>query len=186
MATNSYDFPGSSAYRKYEVNNVHRIISGVLVLPVASESSQSVQVRMHGGQGVRRIKFDIAKEGNPPVVPLPSDTVGDDALISADVNILTPTPNDQLGSYNWIVRGEYEYMTVGAAREMGADQLPLTSYPYLNIRQDMIAGASLSGKTPAQLESELIQTNALTVGGWLWPLTVFPSNLCMNPNLIGE
>lgn len=194
MATNNfgvgnedaYDIAGQSSYSQYKVDNVSGFDPGVLVLPVASETSNSVQVRCHGGLSTRRVTFDIRKQGNPPVIPLPSDNVGVDVLTSAEVNVLTPSPDLQSGGYDWTVKGEYLYVTEGEARVFGVDQLPLTSYPYINERQDTIAAESLLGRTPITLSSEIKQAHLVVTGGWVWPIMTYPTNLLMNPNLLGE
>jgi len=180
----AYDIPGQTAYKRYAVDNVNNYDAGVMVLPVGSEASATVTVRVHGGYGQRTVKYTIAKQGNPPVVPLPSLTVGADVLIDAVVNVPTPTPNPQTGGYDWTVQGQYNYVTSGTSRVFGTDILPVTSYPYVNITQDSIAALSIQSQGAQGLSDELKESNAIATGGWIWPLTVFPSNLLMNPNLL--
>lgn len=182
---NAYDIAGQSSYSQYKVDNVTGFDPGVLVLPVASETSQSVQVRCHGGLSTRTVTFDIRKQGNPPVVPLP-ENVGTDVLTSAEVNVLTPSPDLQSGGYDWTVKGSYSFVTEGECTVFGVDQLPLVSYPYINERQDTLAAESLKGRTAITLASEIKQAHLVVTGGWVWPLTTYPTNLLMNPNLIGE
>lgn len=184
--TGAYDIAGQSAYRDYDVDNVSTYDPGVIVLPVASETGSAVKVRVHGGVGKYKTTFNIAKQGNPPVVPLPKDTNGDDALVASWVNVETPTPNEQSGGYDWIVRGEYEYCTVGPPRIFGTSMLPVVSYPYVNIRQDLLGASTLQGQPPEVLQNSIETQNQLVTGGWLWPILSYPSNLLMNPNLLGN
>lgn len=184
--TGAYDEAQATAYQDYRVDNVSTFDPGVLVLPVASEVGLAVKVRVHGGVGKYKTTFAIAKQGNPPVVPLPKAEVGDDALTASWVNVETPTPNEPSGGYNWIVRGEYEYSTVGSPREFGTDQLPIVAYPFTNARQDAIAAASLQGQSLNTLAASIDTEGLLATGGWLWPILSYPSNLLMNPNLLGN
>lgn len=180
----AYDLGARSAYVNYDVDNVTSVSSGLLVLPVASESATTVTVRVHGGLGKRTVKFDIAKRGNPPVIPLPADTASD-TLINSQVNVITPHPDDTTGGYNWAVQGTYEYITTGTLRQFGVDQLPVTAYPYMNIRQDAMATQAIQNYgSSVSMEQEMIQSGAVPQGDWIWPLTVYPSNMLMNPNLI--
>jgi len=182
--TDAYDIPAKSAYKKYNVDNVHTISPGLLILPVASETAETVTVRVHGGFEKRTVSFDIAKQGNPPVIPLPADTELD-TLVNSEVNVITPSPDETTGGYNWTVKGQYEYVTTGTIRKFGVDQLPVTGYPFMNPRQDIVAAQSLSqGGDTITLEANLVQAQVVAQGGWLWPFTIYPSNMLMNPNLI--
>jgi hypothetical protein len=184
--TNAFDEAGATAYRDYDVDNVSTYDPGVLVLPVASEAGLAVKVRVHGGVGKYKTTFAISKQGNPPVVPLPKETQGNDSLTASWVNVETPTPNETSGGYDWIVRGEYEYSTVGSPRVFGTDMLPVVSYPFTNARQDLLAAASLQGQPPTVLQNSIGTQNQLMTGGWLWPIMTYPSNLLMNPVLLGN
>ena len=180
----AYDLGGKSAYVTYDVDNITSVSSGLLVLPVASETAETVTVRVHGGMGKRVVKFDIAKKGNPPVIPLPADTASD-TLVNSQVNVITPHPDDTTGSYNWAIQGTYEYVTTGTLRQFGVDQIPVTGYPYSNPRQDALAGDAIANfGDPVSMEQQMIQSAAVPQGNWIWPLTVYPSNMLMNPNLI--
>lgn len=182
----AYDLAGQTAYRDYKADNVSTYDPGVLVLPVASEAGLAVRVRVHGGIGKYKTTFAVAKQGNPPVIPMPEETVGNDQLTASWVNVETPTPNETSGGYDWIVHGEYEYATVGPPREFGIDQLPILSYPYTNLRQDLLAASSLQGQNPNVLSASIKSDNLLITGGWLWPILSYPSNLLMNPGLLNN
>lgn len=181
----AFDLADQTAYVKYKADTAHSYDPGVLVLPVASEAAMSVHVRIHGGQGRRTVTYDIRKQGNPPVAPSPSLVIGDEYLTGATVTVPTAVPNPQTGGYDWTLQGEYTYVDTGRGRLPGRDLLPAVGYPFLNPAQDTIAVQSLNGGTVAQLESELKSTGVLSTGGMVWPLTVYPSNLMMNPLTIG-
>lgn len=176
---------GASTYTGFDTNSQYSYDPGVMVLPVASEASLTVTVRQHGGYGKRSVTFDITKTGNPPVVPSAEDTVGNDKLVSARIDIPTPTPNIPTGGYDWAVRGQYEYVTTRQPRIPGAAVFPAVSYPYPLEAQDVIASVSVGNLTPTQYQSQLKSTNIIVQDKWLWPLTVYPSNLLGNPSLIG-
>ena len=181
-STDAYDIPARSAYQKYEVDNVVSVSSGLLVLPVASETGDTVVVRVHGGLSKRTVHYDIVKQGNPPVLPLPQDT-DLDTLVTSQVNVMTPTPNENTGTYDWRAEGKYEYVTSGTQRQLGVSELPIMGFPYPNLRQDML-GAGLAPEGTEVLAQQYIEAGAVPNGQWFWPFTVYPSNMLMNPNLI--
>lgn len=179
----AFDVAEASNYVRYKVDNRHTYDPGTITLPVASETSLSVTVRQHGGQSQRIVDFDVAKAGNPPVLPGPVVQGTVDKLQSAEVNIETPSPDSKSGGYNWKAKGRYVYSANGA-RVPGEDMLPQTGYPFPTL-QDQYAVQTLAGQTPVGLANTLDRGQFLYSGGWLWPLTVYPSNFLMNPELIG-
>jgi len=178
----AYDLAEATNYQDYTVDNVHEYDPGLFVLPVASEVSETVTVRVHGGYGKRIIKYNIAKTGNPPVVPMPKATVGDDTLVSSVIHAPTPIPNLANGNYDWTVSGTYIYVNAGGSRVPGETTLPAVGYPYSIAVQD--ARAQQSGQTEDEIITEIKVNNLIMDGGWVWPLVSFPTTLMMNPNLI--
>lgn len=178
----AYDLSEVSNYQDYYVDNIHDYDPGVFVLPVASEVSEAVVVRCHAGLSKRTIKYRAVKTGNPPVVPLPKATVGNDRLVSSVISAPTPLPNLANGNYDWAVTGTYMYITAGEARVPGEVTYPGVGYPYSIPIQD--ARAQQSGQSEDEIISEIKTNNLLIDGGWVWPLVSFPTTLLMNPNQI--
>lgn len=181
----SFDLADQSAYIRYAANQEHKYDPGVFVLPVASETSSAVVVRCHGGVGSRVVTFDLKKQGNPPVAPAPSLTIGTERLVAASVSVPTPSPNPQIGSYDWNLRGTYVYYDTSDPRIPGRDQLPAVSFPFVNPAQDSLAAQSLQGRETETFENEMISAGVLQGGGLLWPITVYPSKMMMNPLTLG-
>lgn len=162
---------------------------GVLVLPVASETSAAVKVRVHGGYTVRRVNFDVVRANNPPIIPKPEDiansaTGRDEVLVSCNLDIPLPseTPNDT--GLTWQVRGEYVFVET-KARVPGTDLLPLGGYPYSLGNVDQLAGAAYQAASGnLQALSELMKP-LVASDKHLWPITVLPP-FVFNGNLLKE
>lgn len=183
--TNAIDLKnGQSAYGRYNADSNFYYDAGLFVLPIASETASTVTVRCHGGYAERRVKFDISKNGNPPVIPSAEDTVGNDKLTGAALTVETPAPNMNTGGYNWTVRGEYRYVTTTSPRIPGSSLFPAVGYPFPLLQQDTLARKSVGGTTPQQASNKLKTDNTILQDEWVWPLTIFPSNLLGSPSLI--
>lgn len=183
---NAFDLvDGASTYGRFDADSDFQYASGVMILPVASELSTTVQVRQHGGYGTRTVKFDIAKQGNPPVIPAATDKVGNDRLLSTSLVVSTPAPNPNTGGYNWSARGVYEYATAEDPRIPGSSLFPTVSYPYLNPSQDAIAAKTFGSQSPEAVSNRMIESGAIFKSKWVWAATVYPSNLLGNPVIIG-
>lgn len=183
--SNAFDLiDGATAYSGYLGDTQYAYDAGVMILPVASETSLTVQVRQHGGYGTRRVTFDVAKQGNPPIVPAPDNTLRD-TLVSTAVSVPTPTQNPNTGTFNWRVKGQYDYVTSSNPRIPGVHMLPTISYPYPTPVQDAISAQTFSSQTPEQVANQMIQDDSVLSTKWAWTLTSYPSNLLMNPELLG-
>lgn len=176
---------GASSYGRFNSISDYSYDAGVLILPVASEAALTTTVRTHGGMGTRRVSFNAAKQGNPPVVPSAEDFVGNDRLNTARLLVNTATPNPNTGGYNWTISGEYTYTTTESPRIPGQSMFPAVSYPYPNPTQDVIASGTFKSETPEQVALKMRAAGTILQSEWIWPITTFPSNLLGNPILIG-
>lgn len=177
----AFEIGDSGAYSRYKAETTHEFKPGVLILPVASESGRAVVVQMHGAISQRIINFDIAKQGNPPVVPAPSTQWGHEFLSVASVTIPTPIPNMNNSGYDWAVRGRYVYVNTTRGIQPGVDNLSTVGYPYPNPDQDSMAQTSIGSSSLASFKQTLIDSQAINRGSYIWPLTIYPSDMLMNP-----
>lgn len=177
----AFEIGEASSYSRYKADTTHEFKPGVMILPVASEAGRAVVVQMHGPISQRIVTFDVAKEGNPPVVPAPSTQWGDEYLSVASVTIPTPIPNMTNSGYNWAVKGQYIYVKTGAGLQPGVNDLSTVGYPYLNPAQDGLAQQSIGSMSLSSFKRTLIDSSAINTGQYIWPLTVYPSDMLMNP-----
>lgn len=94
----------------------HSYDPGVLVLPVASEDSRTVRVRVHGGYSTRTVRFAMTREDNPPILPKPEDVMNKDrtdVLVSCDLHLPLPVPSSTPNHLTWSASGEYVFVGTG-------------------------------------------------------------------------
>lgn len=183
---NAFDLTdGPSTYGRFDSDSDYQYASGLMILPVASELSATVQVRQHGGYGTRTVTFDVAKQGNPPVIPAASEYVGNDRLLGTSLIVSTPSPNSTTGGYNWTIKGTYTYATAESPRIPGESMFPTVGYPYPNPAQDEIAARSFGYLDPENYAERMKSEGDILTDNWIWAATMYPSNLLGNPVIIG-
>lgn len=167
-------------YGGHEQHNEFTQNTGLVVCPLARRTPGHRVIRLHGGYGMRRVKWSSARRGQPPLIPQAADLNGD-TLLSATVVAELPRPNPAARGYDWSAYGEYVFVQ-DDMRVAGTDALPVGDYPFLveaatYTSQQYGAGAytvwSTSAKDKAAYNS-LISTlfGAVTAdndGNLIWP-----------------
>ena len=187
----------------------HSYDPGVLVLPVASEDSRTVRVRVHGGYSTRTVRFAMTREDNPPILPKPEDVINKDrtdVLVSCDLHLPLPVPSSTPNHLTWSASGEYVFVGTGlestvtttvpasppvtttsrtpAARVPGRDLLPLGGYPFPLGIPDTIASDIAAGNTDLKAYS-ISQTPLVATDRHVWPFPLFPT-FAFNGNLLRD
>lgn len=164
----------------YEHVTDHEYDPGVLVLPVASSASKTVKVRVHGGYSVRRVKFDVARDGNPPVIPEPTDIEGvtrSDILVSCVVSAPLPFPNFTTGSQTWQVQGEYVFVGKGV-ETVAVTSVPPTTASTVTSTDPANGTTTTVATTAGGVVTTTVATSAARLPGRdLLPLGGFPFSL---------
>lgn len=190
----AFDGGGEHYISGYPHTTDHDYDPGVLVLPVASSTSKTVKVRVHGGYSTRRVRFNVQRNNNPPIIPKPEDIVGrtkTDVLVSCSISTPLPTETTSAGGLSWQVAGEYLFVSTGtattdvAARKPGTDMLPLGGYPYGLGVADTIASAVYPGTDGNLTAYSLSQIPLVSNDNHVWPFTILPP-FVFNANLLKE
>lgn len=98
---------------------------GLLVMPVMGpEGTPPTVIRMHGGVGFRKVRWDAEKLGAPPLIPAFTDTPND-TILSSDLYFSVPIVSGSQVQYMYEAHGEYTYVqnvtrTVGSDFQTGA------------------------------------------------------------------
>lgn len=117
------DNPQVSLYNRHTLNNQYEEVSGVYEMPLAislatleglQPSSRATtktvrMVRLHAPYMRRTVTFASTKNGNPPVIPAPSETDGL-SLTGAAWNLPHPTINPNQTNYDYNISGAYQYV----------------------------------------------------------------------------
>ncbi len=127
------------------VADEYELVTGTFALPLAVEAAEDqapvTLVQAHAPYRIRRVRFDMTKQGAPPVCPKPVDT---DAFtfVGGVLGIPAPTPNLN-GTFEWQVVGEYTF--VSGVYNAPADGYVLTSLPFVYPTQvlNQSSGAAL-------------------------------------------
>lgn len=111
---NDFTPPACSFYTDYRGKQIYRYDSGLLQLPVASEtvdgSEECELVRVHAPIGQRVVQFTCENEGLPPKIPDALQDVGpNEKLITAVVTFDFPVPLTSGLGYAYRAHGEYTY-----------------------------------------------------------------------------
>lgn len=191
-APQAFDGGGKHYDAGYPQVTEHSYDPGILVLPVASSTSKVVKVRVHGGYSVRKVKFDVQRQNNPPIIPSPTDVEGlarNDLLVDCIIEAPLPVPTGNQGGLTWSIRGEYTFVAQGvstrpAARVPGTDMLPLGGYPYSLGETDVVAGTVLSSGASLYALSTSMAPLAAS-DDHVWPFTIIPP-FVFNSELLKE
>ncbi len=148
--------PQSDAYRGYEQDHDYTYDSGLIYLPIASSTPQSpARVRLHGGYGLRKIRWKALRLNAPPVIPAYSldrdedyDTQDDldeaedavegatirpkDRIVNAHTTVFLPVPDPVKGAYVFMAMGEMTLCQTfpTGPRVVGVDALPSGGRPF--------------------------------------------------------
>lgn len=184
----AFDQRAAADYLMYRSNSSFGYDAGVVVLPVASRTSKTVTVRLHGGYGMRKVDVTAAKRGAPPILPAAVDT-DKDTLISCEINVPLPAVSGNSATFDWVATGSYLFVTTHAdgARVPGRDYLPAGQYPFPTPLQDRAVEAlSESGDGVRDVGAQLMEDRTLIpTSNFVWPFAVLPPAF-FNPILLRD
>lgn len=173
-------------YNGYSQDHKFEYDSGLMVLPTAGRTPGHKVIRLHGGVGMRRVKWESERDGRPPILPAAVDTIYD-KLLSTDVTAAMPVPNPQSGAYTFSVHGEYLFVQK-APRMVGRDALPTAMFPFPVEPMDTVATAlakpvlqnavdiTANSTDPIGDLSNAVGVAVMTANGdSLWPFTFIPA-----------
>jgi hypothetical protein len=124
-------------YRHSSGESAYEQDAGILVIPVMGPAGTApVQVRVHAPVGYRTVRYKAAASKTPPLLPAPADTDGGDTLLTADITMPTPAPQED-GTLLFGAACEYTYVQPGGGRGT-EDTFPLGKHPFLTL-MDAIA-----------------------------------------------
>lgn len=176
----------ANAYKDYSQDHAYEHDTGLIVLPVGSREPKHRVIRLHGGVGIRRVKWSASRTGKPPIIPKAEDLAAD-TILSSSVSAALPTPLPQSGQYLFSLSGEYTYVQE-SPRVAGTNAFPTGVYPYTLNPHDAIASAAVGGllahrsapTTVADFDAAVtIVDTAVRYGRgthFSWPLTVIPAS----------
>lgn len=188
----------------YRQDNVYEGSTGLMVMPVATRVSAHKVIRLHGGFAIRRVKWHAGRAACPPLIPKAMDTIAD-TLLTHNVNVRLPSPNDEANGYDWQVNGEYIFVQ-NQMRVPGEHPLPAGQYPMMRDPQTTTATTLARpyfdqyfsdlntyndplNETFINPNANLIETLAENVkpvdGDVVWPFTALPSVLTSNHMITG-
>lgn len=186
MAGHPADAPSVAdvtSYSEYSQDHEFEHDLGVIVLPVASRESAYRRIRLHGGVGIRKVKWSAARAGKPPIIPKAVD-LHNDSLLHSRVNAKLPLAQPQTGTFLFHVSGEYEYVQT-TPRVAGVNAIPTASYPYSVDPMDTIA-TSFIGQgfsvptTVAEFDTAVTYVDSTVRRGrgtaFTWPFTAIPAS----------
>jgi len=185
-----YSGVGVTEYAGVQQNHEYHDHSGLRIVARAADGAAPKIVRIHGDYGTRTVGFEAKRAGRSPIIPRAEDVKsGDDTTdvyIGGLVSLPMPTPNEQVGGYNWSVSGAYTFLQT-PRRIPGVTALPTGGYPYRVVPNDQLMGAALQGvaiTTPAATidaaAAKIVDHNTL----FIWPFTALPAQCVVN-GLIG-
>lgn len=158
---------------------------GVLMLPVAGETSKVVKVRIHGGYSTRRVAFNVVRENNPPIIPKPEDitnasTGRNEVLVGCNLDIPLPSESPTKVGLTWQVRGEYVFVETGdetTTTETGnpspppEDQTTTSTDPSTGVVTTVVVKADGSTVTTRQVPAARVPgRDLLPLGGYPYSL----------------
>lgn len=175
-----------ATYEEYTQDHEYTHDSGLVVLPVASRTPAHKVIRLHGGVGMRIVKWKAARAGKPPVVPRPVNTAGDTVLGSV-VHAQLPAPQVQAGNYLFRMNGTYTYVQ-DVPRIVGENALPTGCHPYQVQPMDAMASGYVlpvmsqfePPETTTEFDTMIAAIDDAVRQGrgteFSWPLTVIPAS----------
>lgn len=179
-------FPVSvNRYQEETQHHRYEYDSGVVVCPVASRTPGHRRIRLHGGVGMRVVKWSAERSGKPPIVPSHADTIND-TLLSSTVNAQLPIPQPQSGTYLFRMSGEYVFVQT-SPRLLGTNAIPTGLHPFPvepmdGMAEQMIGSALAQYGTINDLATfdSAMQAvaNKISNSGatdYVWPITVIPT-----------
>lgn len=183
----------TTTYGVEHERHAHEYDAGLIVMPAASREPAHRVIRTHGGLSMRRVTFDVSRQGRPPVIPSAQDTATD-TLLTAVAAPIRPLPSPQSGNLTFGVKGEYLFVS-SAPRIPGTNALPTGAFPHPVEPTGAIARGmfgqflrTVAGPTTVAeydaLVDELVarakqrggSTGALT---YVWPLSVYPAEFSL-------
>lgn len=164
----------SGSYRSYEQDHDYDYDGGVIPIPTSGSTPQFVSIRVHGGFGMRTVKWSTSRNDKPPIIPEMVNLEGD-TFLSGNVQFALPQPNPQSGSMSWHVAGEYRYVQ-SSPRLVGTGVFTTGRVPYYTPGVDGIASTILAplvvgAATLTSVSTALAATVDHNNGNYLWPFS---------------
>jgi len=98
------------SYRKATNESKYSRDEGLLVLPVMGPAGTPPTVlRMHGGVGFRKVRWEAEKLGAPPLIPAFTST-SNDTIMFSDLYLSTPKVSGSQVQYLYEAHGEYTFV----------------------------------------------------------------------------
>lgn len=184
LARQNDDLHSGGEYETYESDNNYDYDTGMVVLPVAGRTPAFRNIRLHGGYGMRVVKFRAIRKGKPPVIPQMVDT-SYDTFLKGEVIVSLPVQNPQSGAYTFEAHGKYVFVQT-SPRIVGTNTLPTGGYPYplpatdqmaAQLAQPVISNASsfLSSPNPNDMAAQSLSSIVISPdGNYAWLFTMIP------------
>lgn len=168
---------GGGEYDAYTQDHRYEHDTGIVALPVCGPTPKVRLIRLHGGAGIRRIKWRAVRQGTPPVVPTAQDTTAD-KLLHSTVTPSLPVADQGTGRYTFAVTGEYVYAQI-TPRVCGTNTLPTGAFPFridpMDSQAKELAGqVSQSGTFDQWADRIADGVYSAAPAGTPWPFTFIP------------
>ncbi len=118
----------SDGYSQYTQAHEYGQTTGTVIAPSSNRSGTARVLRLGCAYGTRTVSFQATRNGMPPILPTPTDTVGD-TFVSGSVTLPLPVPDSRGGGYTFRGHGVYTYLQ-NELRVPGTDPLPTGAYPF--------------------------------------------------------
>ncbi len=188
--TGHADATATGDYKRSDHQHSFHYDSGVIAVPTAGREPGVRLIRLHGGFGERIYRWQVDREGKPPVIPSMTDTSGD-TFLGGFAAPMTPTPSAvNQKTYDWSVSGEYRFVQ-NVPRVVGEAALPVGQHPFVaggpSAYGSLIApnlGAYYANAVAQNLPEGPFHTVAETlpsfvpvdnVGNFSWPFLAMPT-----------
>lgn len=153
-----------------DIENNYEFHPGVCILPLAEDPptdpealktwSPVVKLQLHAPYRVRRQRYAVQKQNNPPVVPAAADT-GKFLFVGGSLSVINGL-NGTLANFDWIVSTEYTYVEDCVSRN--EDGFVLGAPPYETMIES--ANAQQFGGLQSNLPTEMgPQVGAVAAAG---------------------
>lgn len=173
----------TARYSEYAQDHNFEYDDGLVVMPLAQSTPGHRLIRIHGGVGMRVVRWKAERVGQPPTAPAHANTLGD-TILSSSVHAALPLPQPQSGTYLFKMWGEYRYVQ-NEPRIVGTNSLPTGAHPYpvepMDSMAQAAAGSTSTSAAPldtlAAYDAEVNRiTDRIATGGtFSWPITVIPA-----------
>ncbi len=184
----SSDSRNVGGYQQSDQTHEYEYETGLVALPLAKREPGHKIIRVHGGFGMRRVKWSAQRSGNPPIIPAMADTSGD-VFLGGVVAPQLPRPSTDNRGYDWKTSGEYVFVQ-STPRVAGTSHFPVGSHPFYPAAQAAeaarLVGNSINSLIPPQdNDGGAYFQSAVTIledtikirpdGSYTWPVLALPT-----------